>query len=190
MKADISDDEKAEWYYLPRGEQKAKGPVSKRDIDVEWRTQSIRSDTLVYKEGLGGWKKLAEVSELVQLLNIANSEVTEEVLKVREQLKDMPSVTAPTVGKFAPYQSPDGLWHYYDPEAKQWKTSKEDPHKIAERKKSEDPRSPAKRPESEKNVPTVAPGDATLLQPLGAPASTTTDAQQEPLPQLSEEQKV
>eukprot|EP01022_Parablepharisma_sp_SALTPOND_P014368 TRINITY_DN1947_c0_g1_i1.p1 TRINITY_DN1947_c0_g1~~TRINITY_DN1947_c0_g1_i1.p1 ORF type:complete len:498 (-),score=72.93 TRINITY_DN1947_c0_g1_i1:3959-5362(-) len=149
MKIEGLDDEKAEWYYLPYGEEKAKGPVSKRDIDVEWRTHSIYSDTLVYKEGLGGWKKLSEVPELVQLLNIANSEVTEEVLKAREQLKNMgnPLIVASAAGKFAPYQSADGLWHYYDPETKQWKTSKEDPHKTSERKQSEDLRSPLKKPE-------------------------------------------
>jgi len=164
-----SDDEKAEWYYLPHGENKAKGPVSKRDIDVEWRTNAIRSDTLVFKESLGGWKKLSEVAELVQLLNIANTEVTEEVLKVRDQLQSLPVVTTSTVGKFAPYQSPDGLWHYYDPETKTWRTSKEDPHKIVERKKSEDLKSPAKKPDILQNKDT--PGDLSTTNQNELPLS-------------------
>ena len=182
MKADnIADEDKSEWYYLPYGEKKAKGPVSKRDIDVEWRTHSIRSDTLVYKEGLDGWKKLGEISELVQLLNIANAEVTEEVLKVREQLKNMPAVTASIVGKFAPYQSADGLWHSYDPETKQWKTTKEDPHKIAERKKSEDVRSPAKVLETQKE--SAAPSQVPLPE-AAKPENAELAAKQD------EEQKV
>ena len=71
---------------------------------------------------------------------MANAEVNEEVLKAREKFTNTshPLLAASTAVKHAPYQSADGLWHYYDPEAKQWKVSKEDPHLIAERKKSEE----------------------------------------------------
>lgn len=128
-----------EWYYQSKDE-KTMGPVSKRDIDVEWRTNNITSDTLVFKQEFGGWKKLREVSELVQLLNIANAEVNEEVLKARKQLTHIsnPLIAASKVGKYAPYQTEDGLWHYYDPKVKKWKTTKDDPHKHPEHKKSED----------------------------------------------------
>jgi len=139
MQFDPRDIDIDEWYFQTK-DGETKGPVSKRDIDVEWRTNAITSDTLVYKRELGNWKKLRNVGELVKLLNIANAEFNEEVLRAREELSNLsnPLITASKVGRYAPYQSADGLWHYYDPKLKQWKTSKEDPHSHTEHKKSED----------------------------------------------------
>jgi hypothetical protein len=117
---------------LPANEKDAKGPVTKRDIDVEWRTSSIRSDTKVFREGMSEWKKITEVDELVQLLNIANTEVTPEVLKAREELKNMKTpllsaAAAASLKQKEPYQSADGLWHTFDRGTQQWRTVKEDP---------------------------------------------------------------
>ncbi len=135
------------------------------------------------------WKKIYEVEELVQLLNIANAEVNEEVLRAREQLKNMknPIIAASAaVNKMLePYQSADGMWHCYEPSTKQWKTSKEDPHKALERKRSGSlVASPAGKAHGAGVVPNLAP--VSLPVPtLGAPSETVPAAK----PVAEEEKK-
>lgn len=136
---------------MPTGDSKPKGPVFKRDIDVEWRTNNIRSDTLVSKEGMKDWKKISEVEELVHILNNANTEVTEEVIKARESIKNMrmpvaASASGASKKKLEPYKTPDGLWHFFDPTVKKWKTSKENPTASVGTKKVEGPGSPVAKP--------------------------------------------
>ena len=42
-----------EWYYAVEGT--SKGPVSQSEFDALVATGTIRSDTLVWQEGMGDW---------------------------------------------------------------------------------------------------------------------------------------
>ena len=59
----MADDE-AKWYYVKLGESKPIGPASLRDLDVEWRTENLRGDSLIWKDGMQSWKKIYDITEL------------------------------------------------------------------------------------------------------------------------------
>jgi hypothetical protein len=58
----IDDEDK--WYYIKIGDTKPNGPAKIRDLDVEWRTENIRLDSLIWKEGMKEWKKIYDIPEL------------------------------------------------------------------------------------------------------------------------------
>ena len=60
--------------YVLRENQENDGPFSLRDIDVMYKTLSIRSNTLVWKEGMEEWKPLFKVDELRKHIDEAVAE--------------------------------------------------------------------------------------------------------------------
>ncbi|CAI2368039.1 unnamed protein product [Moneuplotes crassus] len=70
----MSDDYEAEEWYILNDKKENKGPFSLRDIDALYKTKSIVSNSLVWKDGMEEWKALYEVDTLKALLNDAVEE--------------------------------------------------------------------------------------------------------------------
>lgn len=71
MKIYLSLQETLEWYYLDQSnpsQHETKGPISERDLDVLWRTSTLFSTTMLWKDGMTNWKALADLPELREKL--------------------------------------------------------------------------------------------------------------------------
>lgn len=57
------------WFFVDRDDQnKPKGPISRRDLDVMIKTNALDSDSYVYKAGMSGWTQIRDVRELCNQL--------------------------------------------------------------------------------------------------------------------------
>ena len=65
--------EEEEWYVL-KDTNENEGPLSLRDIDALYKTHVVRSNTLVWKDGMENWKPLYKVDTLNKLINEAVAE--------------------------------------------------------------------------------------------------------------------
>jgi GYF domain 2 len=53
------------WYFLDNADQnKPKGPISRRDLDVMIKTNVLDSDSYVFQQGFSGWTQIRDVREL------------------------------------------------------------------------------------------------------------------------------
>lgn len=79
MDADLTT---PEWYVLrdPNTAQD-QAPISLRDIDALYKTGAIRSNTLVWKDGMDNWQPIYQIDTLKSLINdsIAEAEKMPEV---------------------------------------------------------------------------------------------------------------
>lgn len=147
--------EALEWFYLDQNNE-YKGPLSERDLDVLWRTSSLFSTTMLWKNGMESWKPLKELPDLrdklmgffdFSLTKPPFLESTKELLEISHKQNEEKAavVKKPTaineendidldkeVEKLienSTYKSPtDGLWYIYDHEKKTWRSQDEDPN--------------------------------------------------------------
>jgi len=136
-----------EWYFLDKfDENKVKGPVSERDLDVMWKTSLINSQTFVWKTGIPEWKALHEIDDLRKKIAESNIETIRDHvydksitapkkpnLHKEEKISEEPETLESKLEKIAkakPYKGGDGLWHYMDPTTKEMRTSEEDPSEV------------------------------------------------------------
>lgn len=60
----ISEQDAFEWYIIDPQEKKPTGPLSIRDIEVMWETNTINSQTFVWKNGMADWQRICQIEEL------------------------------------------------------------------------------------------------------------------------------
>jgi GYF domain 2 len=60
----ISEQDAYEWYIIDPQEKKPTGPLSVRDIEVMWETNTINSQTFIWKNGMTDWKRIFQIEEL------------------------------------------------------------------------------------------------------------------------------
>jgi hypothetical protein len=79
----------------------------------------IDSNTLVWKDGMGDWKKMYLVDELKEIICNTETEITESITRNKIQ-------TAYAMNKDSKidnyYFGVDGNWHVYNPLIKEWST--------------------------------------------------------------------
>lgn len=56
-----------EWYYYDAQKQRI-GPVSYNDLKANWKDAIIHPDTFVWAEGMGDWRPLKDVPDLLEHL--------------------------------------------------------------------------------------------------------------------------
>jgi HIV Tat-specific factor 1 len=140
-----------EWYYIDVTEKQPKGPISIRDIDVMLRTNTIDSNTYVWREGMNDWKKLYQLNELKDIASTTHTEIQESLIrtKIQNSFNNLgQKIENNAVDNF--YFGSDGFWHVFNPITKIWTTQEKKP--INRRKSFDFAEDEMEKPEYRKNL--------------------------------------
>jgi HIV Tat-specific factor 1 len=140
-----------EWFYLDVFERQPKGPISVRDIDVLMRTNSIDSNTYVWREGMEDWLRIFQVEELKDIVSTTHTEIQESLIKNKIQtvyatFGKGESASNNSIDNF--FFGADGFWHVYNPITKVWTIQENKPNN---RRKSVDLEEEKKLEENQTN---------------------------------------
>lgn len=116
------EEDAGEWYYQESSTQQPAGPWTVAQLRTRWHRQQINGLTPVWRVGLeGGWRPLAEVSELKDALR-EGSEAAEggEEQPPAKRLRRTPLDEIPLTHT---YTSEQGLLYVYDTVDEDWKAS-------------------------------------------------------------------
>jgi HIV Tat-specific factor 1 len=126
----LSDDIfKLEWYYIDPSIKETSGPISIRDLDVLIRTNMIDTNTYVWREGMEDWKKIFQIGQLKDIVNITHTEIQESLIrsKIHASFSTGSSLKPENNGIENYYFGADGLWHVFNPITKVWSTQETKP---------------------------------------------------------------
>ena len=124
-----------QWYYIDKTEKQPKGPFSIRDLDVFIRTNTLDSNTYVWKAPMSTWKKIFQVDELKELINSTHTEVKESLIRNQIQMAYEQNLEKQqSIENY--FMSSDGFWHLYNPVTKEWTKQEEKPMSKYMRKSS------------------------------------------------------
>jgi len=126
----LSDDIfKLEWYYIDPSKKETAGPISVRDLDVLIRTSMIDTNTYVWREGMEDWKKIYQVGQLKDIVNVTHTEMQESLIrsKIQASFSTSSSLKSENNGIENYYFGADGLWHVFNPITKVWNTQETKP---------------------------------------------------------------
>jgi HIV Tat-specific factor 1 len=120
-----------EWFYLDVFEKQPKGPISVRDIDVLMRTNTIDSNTYVWREGMDDWLRIFQVDELKDIVSTTHTEIQESLIKNKIQtlyanLSKGENPINNSIDNF--FFGADGFWHVYNPITKLWTLQEKKPN--------------------------------------------------------------
>ncbi len=61
------------WYYVDAPTREQKGPMEFTELAQNWKEKQLSKESYIWGEGMGEWKKLNELPEVVKDLETANT---------------------------------------------------------------------------------------------------------------------